>query len=103
VLLFTTWWLTNRRIARVDRWACLGVAIGSGVVAALLSQEGGSMPWLLLCLPWIITTWTVWLLLARQASPRVRRLGVLTAVVLTWSAFVLIRHGGLTGEGKTIL
>src|SRR5215472_11598650 len=34
-ILFTVWWLTNRRIARADRWACFGFAILGGVVSAL--------------------------------------------------------------------
>lgn len=102
-LLFTIWWLLNRRIARADRWACLGVAVVSGVISALLSHKVGMMAWLLMSLPWVVTTWTVWLLLARKASPRARRLGVMTALVLTWSAFLLFRYEGLTGEGQTVI
>src|SRR5262249_55612361 len=54
-ILFTVWWLTNRRIARADRWACLGVAVIGGVISALLSNKVGMMAWLLSSLPWVIT------------------------------------------------
>jgi outer membrane protein assembly factor BamB len=102
-LLFTIWWLTNRRIARADRWACLGVAVVCGVVSAFLSSNIGVMAWLLMSLPWVVTTWTGWLLLARKASPRTRRLGVMTVLVLTWGAFLLIRFEGLRGDGQAVM
>ncbi len=102
-VLFTVWWLTNRRISRADRWACVGFAILGGVASALLSHKVGLMHWLLTTLPWVITTWTVWLLLARKASPRTRRLGIMTALVLAWSAFLLVRYEGLKGEGETVM
>jgi outer membrane protein assembly factor BamB len=102
-LLFTVWWLFNRRIARADRWTCLGVAVFGGVASGLLSSKVGVMAWLLMSLPWVITTWTVWLLSARNASPRARRLGVMTVLVLTWSSFLLIRFEGLTGDGQTVM
>jgi outer membrane protein assembly factor BamB len=102
-ITFTVWWLTNRRIARADRWACLGFAVLGGIVSALLSNKVGMMHWLLTTLPWVITTWTVWLLLARKASPRTRRIGIMTALILTWSAVLLVRYEGLKGEGETVM
>jgi outer membrane protein assembly factor BamB len=102
-LLFTVWWLTNRPIARADRWACLGVAALCGVASGFLSSKVGVMAWLLMSLPWVVTTWTGWLLLARKASPRTRRLGVMTVLVLTWGAFLLIRFEGLRGDGQAVI
>jgi outer membrane protein assembly factor BamB len=102
-LLFTIWWLTNRRISRADRWACLGVAVICGVASEFLASKVGVMAWLLMSLPWVVTIWTGWLLLARPASPRTRRLGVMTLLVLTWSAFLLIRFEGLRGDGKAVM
>ncbi len=101
-LFFLAWWLTNRRIARADRWACLGVAVICGVISGLLSSRVGVMAWLLMSLPWVITTWTVWLLLARRGSPRTRRLGIMTAIVLTCSSFLLLRFEGLRGDGEPV-
>jgi outer membrane protein assembly factor BamB len=101
-LLFSVWWLTNRRIAGRDRLMCFGVAIAGGIVSELLSYKVGVMHWLLMSLPWVATTWTAWLLLAQKASARTRRLGVMIAIVLTWSAFLLIRYDGLSGDGQAI-
>ena len=102
-LLFTIWWLTNRRISRADRWACFGVAVVCGVVSEFLSSKVGVMAWLLMSLPCVVTIWTGWLLLARKASPRTRRLGVMAVLVLTWSAFLLIRFEGLRGDGESVM
>lgn len=103
LLFFMVWWLTNRRIARAERWTCLGIAVGGGIVSELLSHKVGIMPWLLLSLPWVITTWSAWLLLARKASPTTRRRGVMTVLVLTWSAFLPIRYEGISGDGEPAL
>jgi outer membrane protein assembly factor BamB len=102
-LLFIIWWLTNRRIAGVDRLSCLGVAIAGGIVSAILSHKVGLMAWLLMTLPWVATTWTGWLLLARTASPHVRCFGVVAVVALTWSAFLLLRFEGLRGDGQAVV
>lgn len=99
-LFFTLWWLTNRRIARAERWAYLGIAVAGGVFSALLSYKVGMIPWLLWTLPWVVTTWTISLLLARKASPPMRRLGVAGVLALTWSSFLLFRYDGIWGEGK---
>lgn len=103
VLTFAVWWLTNRRIARAEKWGCLATAIAGGVVSALLSYKVGMIAWLLLALPWVVTTWTGWLLLARKASARGRQLGIVAVLLLTWSAFLLIRYEGIRGDGQPVL
>lgn len=100
VLAFTVWWLLNRRIARSERWTSLGIAVAGGVVSALLSHKVGMIAWLLMTLPWVVSTWTGWLLLARKASPPKRRLGTAAVLLLTWSAFLLIRYEGIRGDGQ---
>jgi outer membrane protein assembly factor BamB len=107
ILVFPIWWLTNRRIARADRWACLGVAVGGGIVSGFLAHKveliAWLVSWLLTSLPWVVTTWTAWLLLARKASARTRKLGVVAVVLLTWSVFPLIRFDGLRGDGQVVM
>ena len=107
VLLFPVWWLTNRRIARADRWVCLGVAVGGGILSGFLSHKADViawlMSWLLASLPWVVTTWTVWLMLTRKASARTRRLGVVAVLLLTWSVFPLLRFEGLRGAGQPVV
>ncbi|HEY7328098.1 MAG TPA: PQQ-binding-like beta-propeller repeat protein [Gemmataceae bacterium] len=102
-LFFIIWWLTNGRVGRGERWACLGVAVVCGVLSALLSSKVGMVAWLLTSLPWVVTIWTIWLLLARKASAQARQLGIVAALVLTWSSFLLIRFDGLRGDGEPVV
>jgi outer membrane protein assembly factor BamB len=103
VLTFTVWWLMNRRIGRADRWICLGISVACGIVSAFLSSNAGLMAWLLMSLPWVITIWTAWLLVARKASARARRFGVVAVLVLTWGFFPMIRFEGLRGDGEAVM
>lgn len=102
-LLFLVWWLTNRRIAGRDRLACLGAAVGGGILSALLAHKVGVMAWLLLTLPWVVTSWALGLLLVRAAAPPLRRRTLETVLLLTWSAFLLFRFEGLRGDGQTVI
>src|SRR5206468_4487815 len=49
---------------------------------------------------WLLTAWTLWLLVARRMSVRLRRLGLFAALFLTWIPFGLIRMEGLSGDGN---
>jgi outer membrane protein assembly factor BamB len=101
ILLFSAWWLLNRRVGRAYRWQVFGVAVGGGVVAALLSNNSlGPIAWLMLSVPCVLTTWVVWLLISRSMPARVRQVGLPVAIVLTWAAFLPIRIQGLDGDGQ---
>jgi outer membrane protein assembly factor BamB len=103
-LLFTVGWLASRRRGRGERLLGVGTAVGGGALSALLSPPtAGVIGWLLLTLPWVFTTWTVWLVLARRTSARTRLVGLVAVFLLTWGAFALVRMDGLRGEGKIIL
>lgn len=103
VLLFSVWWLANRRVAGKDRLLCLAAAVGGGILSGFLSSKVGWIAWLLMSLPWVVTTWTAALLVTRNASDPTRRRSVLVTLLLTWSAFLLLRSEGLTGDGHTVL
>lgn len=103
-LLFTVGCLASRRRGRGERLLGVGTAVLGGALSALLwPPAAGVIGWLLLTLPWVVTTWTVWLLLARRASPRTRVVGLVAVLLLTWGAFALVRMDGLRGGGKLIL
>jgi outer membrane protein assembly factor BamB len=99
LLLFTGWWLVNRRRGWVERFLGLGAVAAGGVAAAFLADR--TLPvitLLLLAVPWVFTAWAVWLLVARGAAPPLRRLGLLAVLFLSWGAFTLVRMNGLTGD-----
>jgi outer membrane protein assembly factor BamB len=103
-VFFTVWWLTNRHIGRADRLLVLATAVLGGVAASVLSPaKVGVMAWLLLSLPVVFTAWTVWLAVARKASPLTRRNGLLAVLILSWGSFTLIRMEGLTGDAQPVI
>jgi hypothetical protein len=96
---FAIWWLVNPRFRGVDRLLGVGVAAAGGVGAALLCDPSvGTFGLVLTALPWVFTTWAAWLVLARNASTRTRRLGLVAVLLLTWGAFTLVRQNGVNGE-----
>jgi outer membrane protein assembly factor BamB len=104
LLGFLLWWLLERRLSWADRLFGLGVAVVGGVSAALLSSKGtGVIAWLLMSLPIVLTAWTAWLLLARKAAARTRRIGLIAVLFLSWGAFTLIRMDGVKGDGQSEL
>ena len=95
----TTWWFTNGRVRLGDRFLAFGAAVLGGVLACWLCDPSvGAFGVLLMGLPWVATTGTLWLLLARAFSPRVRLLGLLAVLVLTWVPFTLVGMDGLDGD-----
>jgi outer membrane protein assembly factor BamB len=99
LLAFSVWWLRNRRVSGTERLIGFGTAVAAGAAAVLLSlQTLGAIGLLLMALPYVITAWTLWLVLARKASAPTRRAGLAAALVLAWGAFTLIRMDGLSGE-----
>jgi outer membrane protein assembly factor BamB len=104
LLLFTVLWFFNRRISWGDRLLGFSVALVGGIVAALLSGERANLiAWVLLSLPFVFTAWAVWMLAARWASARTRRLGLLAVLFVTWGIFTLLRTEGLRGNGEMVL
>jgi outer membrane protein assembly factor BamB len=100
-LLFVVWWLTNRRIPWRERWMVLGVAVGAGIVGRLLADSTViTVLYLFMGLPWLMTAWTGWLLIARLLSAPARRVGLLVVVSLVWAPFQLMRMEGLVGDGS---
>jgi outer membrane protein assembly factor BamB len=104
-LLFLIGWLAARRVRLSERLLGLGAAVVGGVVTCFLTvPAGGAMPWVLMTLPWLVTVWTAWLVVAGVvASARTRLVGLPAVLLLTWAAFSLIRIDNLAGDGQMVL
>lgn len=96
---FMVWWLTNRRIDLADRFQLFGAAIAAGVIAILLTHRTVIKPTVFfLAVPWMLTAWAGWLIVAKRLSVRTRRIGLFAAVLLPWLPFTLVRMEGLKGD-----
>jgi hypothetical protein len=93
------WWWTRRRIRLSDRLlGFLLVIVGGLIVAPLCDRSVGVFGLLFSGVPFALTAWTLWMLLARMLSLSPSGVGALAIVWLTWSFFTLIRLDGLTAD-----
>jgi len=99
LLAFLIWWLTRRRIRWADRLLGLAAAAALGVATAALTHPTLPGAFLVMIgLPCMLTVWTFWVIVARRGPPAARRFGLVAAIMLGWTPFVLIRMNGLTGD-----
>ena len=97
LVLFVTWWLMNRRIARSDRWRALAVATCGAVLAGLLADKSIGMFVIMFGLPFVLTIWVAWLIFTARLALQTRRIGFCTLVLLSWLACDTLRWNGLDG------
>lgn len=97
-LVFLVWWFTYRGFRLRDRFLAVGAMFGLATLTGLVSHKSIAGPPLVLSgLQYCMTTWAVWVAVSRYWSPRVRMLGLLGVMALTFSYFTLIRWEGLYG------
>jgi outer membrane protein assembly factor BamB len=95
---FTIWWLTNRRIARGERWFAVAVTLAGAALVFPVLPPSGSLLLLVFWLPRVFTAGGLWLLVSKKASPRLRRWGLGAVVWLLWVYLSLLRWDGLSGD-----
>lgn len=96
---FTAWWAFSRRVPRREKWPALAALLAGAALAVLLTLHTfGVILALMIALPAVFTTWTLWLLVARRLPPRARVAGLCAAILLTFGAFTLLRAEGTSGE-----
>jgi hypothetical protein len=96
-LAFSFGWLLRRRrggFLRPDGFAVF--VVGMTATAFLIDKSLGGMNILLLVVPWVLTLWTVWLLVAAKASPSFRERGWWVTLVPAFAFFLMLRSDGLT-------
>ncbi|HVA46309.1 MAG TPA: PQQ-binding-like beta-propeller repeat protein [Pirellulales bacterium] len=104
LVTFPIWWLTSRQLRPFDRTFGVGVVIVAVLAASFIVVNGASVPGLIMVgLPLSYTAATIWLLVARQASKRVWRIGLAVAICLPLGWLTLFRWEGLTGDQQNEL
>ncbi|MEQ8784855.1 MAG: PQQ-like beta-propeller repeat protein [Pirellulaceae bacterium] len=103
-LAFSLWWLLlgPRRI--LERLLVFGVVLGTGALAiAALDRSVLPPVMVMVALPAIISLAVLWMLVTRNAAPRVQLVGLLVIPVLCWAPTSLFRMEGISGEGNATL
>lgn len=105
LLALTVWWLTRRRVSRVERWSVAGALVVAAVASVLVADKSmGPMP-IFDGMPWVLTACTAWLLLtagvtADRSPGNLRHLGLIVLPFATLGLFTLLRLDGLRGDGR---
>jgi outer membrane protein assembly factor BamB len=100
LLSFTIWWAVDARGRRGERLIAILALVGGAILAILLASKTFQGPQLIMsALPWVFTAWALWAILARRADPKLRRRGLVVAILLAWCPFLLLRTEGLRGDG----
>jgi hypothetical protein len=104
VLVFTILWWANWRISLVEKILVFFIAVAGGIATAFLTLKTfGPIALLLTALPFVVTTWAVWLQLSPIVGTRIRQIGLFVVILLTWGAFTLLRMNGINGEQEAAL
>src|SRR5262245_1793439 len=101
ILAFSIWWLTNRRIARGERWLTVVVTLAGAVLAVAFTRSTLWPAVVVLGLLFVFTVGTVWLVVSKRATPRVRRWGLWALILLVWGGCTLVRWNGLSGDQES--
>jgi outer membrane protein assembly factor BamB len=99
-LLFLIWWLTNRSVARRDRFFALGALIAAIVFAELAADRSLGALLFIYAVPLSFSAWALWILIARGYPAELRRVGLIIALFVVWGFFDLLRAEGLDGAGN---
>jgi outer membrane protein assembly factor BamB len=98
-LAYFIWWWTNRRIRLAERFYGFAVIVGVGaVVGPFCHPSIGVFGLLTTGLPFVLTIWTVWQLLAEKLVLSRRWLASLALVTLSWGCFTLVRVDGVNSD-----
>lgn len=108
VLAVAIWWLFFSRAAWVERLGAIALMVLAVFVTKRLvhpSIEGGMMGMMfpIFAIPVLCLALVVWAVATRRLSTRLRRIGLVGAIVLACAAFMVIRTGGITGDADSDL
>jgi outer membrane protein assembly factor BamB len=101
LLAFSIWWLTNRRIARGERWLTVTITLAGAALAVPFTRSTLGPAVVVLGLLFVFTVGTVWLVVSKRATPRVRRWGLWASIMLVWGGCTLVRWNGLSGDQES--
>ena len=103
-LVFSVWWLTNRRVDISERFFDWFALVAGAVITGYLCHPSiGWMGIFFFGLPFAITLWAIWLVLSKRWAPGTRRAGVVALMVLVWGLQLAARVDGIDGDNNAQL
>ncbi len=99
-LLFMVWWLAASRTGLAERFLVFGAAVLAGIGAAVLADPSVGPFLIVPGLPLVLTVWVLALFLVRKWPAQARGLALVGVLVVSWSAFTLLRAEGMGGDGQ---
>jgi outer membrane protein assembly factor BamB len=107
-LVVLLWWLFFSRAPWLERIGAIvlmvvAVAATKRLVHESISNGAMGMMLPIFSIPALSLALVVWALVTRNLSTVFRRVGLVVAIVLACAVFMLIRTGGMSGEGRSDL
>jgi outer membrane protein assembly factor BamB len=102
-LLFAIWWLAASRVRWAERLPVFGTALAAGVAAGFLVDKTIVPTLLVPGIPLVLTIWVITLVVLRNWPSEARRAVLAGVLLLSWTAFTLIRTEGMWGDGQFTL
>lgn len=99
--LLLVWWLFFSRAPWLDRIIVPLVAIAVGLVMTKIADKTMPFGLLLYGVPTICTVWVAWLAISGGMPWSTRRIGLLSALLVAWGYFGLVRLDGIQGDMKS--
>lgn len=99
--LLLVWWLFFSRAPWLDRIVVPLVAIAVGLVMTKIADKTMPFGLLLYGVPTICTVWVAWLAISGGMPWSTRRIGLLSALLVAWGYFGLVRLDGIQGDMKS--
>lgn len=99
LLLFLILWLSNGTVRWRVRFLGLGVFV-AGTAAAIKVADRSFDPisYLMMAVPYVLTAWAAWLLIARRRGASVEGPGLAVILLATLAVFDLVRWDGTDGR-----
>ncbi|HEY2894757.1 MAG TPA: PQQ-binding-like beta-propeller repeat protein [Pirellulales bacterium] len=103
LLLVAGWWLTNGTLPRRERLVGFLALVLGGIAAGILCDPSvGPMGLIFSGIPFVLTAWAVWLVVARHNEP-LRRVGLVLLTLGMWGFFTLVRADGIDGDNQAAI
>lgn len=104
-LAIFVWWGFFSRAPRIERWAAIVVMILTLIVTSRLTHKSiltgmQGMMFFVYAIPVLSFAFVIWALVTRELRNRLRRITMVSTILIACGMFLLLRSGGITGNAE---